>query len=182
MVSNKRDEQHSESNESDDEVDDIVDVEDRVNAAIHAVGITQSSDHILIDCDEPVHCFLQSSCGCTLQQGISCLSLFSVEQMMKTQLDMKDLTKDELDLVILRKISVLSKGEGKSISGRMEGPRKVAKTTFMHGGEVVCRKTFLQLHGVGLKRLKILSVTTNSMASPPEHMETCGNYHVMLVL
>ena len=75
---------------------------------------------------------------------------------MKTRLDMKDLTKDELDLVILGKISALSKREGKSISGHMEGPRKAARTTFMHAGEVVCRKTFLQLHGVGLKRLKNL--------------------------
>ena len=150
-----RNEHNSKSKESDDEFDDIVDVEDRVEAAIHAVATTQP-DHILTDWDEPVQRFLQSSCGCTLQQGKPCSSLFSAEQMMKTRLDMKDLTKNELDLVILGKISALSKREGKSISGRMEGPRKAARTTFMHGGEVVCRKTFLQLHCVGLKRLKNL--------------------------
>ena len=38
----------------------------------------------------------------------------------------------------------------------MEGARKAARTTFMYGGEVVCKKTFLQLHCVGLKRLKNL--------------------------
>ena len=79
-----RNERNSGSQESDDEFDDIVDVEDRVEAAIHAVATTQPSNHILADWDESVQHFLQSSCGCTLQHGKPCSSLFSLEQMMKT--------------------------------------------------------------------------------------------------
>ena len=60
-----------------------------------------------------------------------------------------ELTRDELDLVILGQISALLSNNDTINGHRPSAPRQRSAMAFYHCGIKVCRVTFQKLHGIG---------------------------------
>ena len=146
-------------NHTDDETDedseslhDIVDVDRIVQEAMslaadeHDITLLPASESEFEDAetDPRIQGFLSSGCGCRLNDGRPCSNLFDTEKLETCRLEANELSRGELDLVIMGKLAALSRSD-----------RDLRKHTgFLHGGKRVCKKTFLFLHDIGEKRLK----------------------------
>jgi hypothetical protein len=103
--------------------------------------------------------FLNDTCGCSKKpgsgkQGLPCSNYFNEAQLAEVRMSMAELSKDELDLVILGQINA------HHFSGQRAGHRTANEisqgvgrvkdyTTFFYKSFSVCLKTFLFVHNVG---------------------------------
>ena len=105
--------------------------------------------------------------------GKNCSTLFDAEQLQKNRFEANELSRGELDMIILGKLAAFS---------RLDSTRQ-HHAHFLHGGQRVCKKTFLFLHDIGYARLKNLmkhfqqnGITTRT------HGNTCRRPHHALSL
>ena len=94
--------------ESDEELAGIVNVEEQVAEAV-TMAVNMSTDldiqaNINSD-DDDVQQFCTRGCGCTLFKGQPCSSIFSESRMRDARYTAMEMTHNELDLVILGKLS-----------------------------------------------------------------------------
>lgn len=61
----------------------------------------------------------------------------------------RELSRDELDLVLLGQIAALLANNSDTIAPKPL-PRQRSSMAFYHGGVQICRKTFQKLHGIGI--------------------------------
>ena len=73
-----------------------------------------------------------------------------------------ELTRNELDLVLLGQISALLSSDPDTAANNQ---RKRSNMAFYHGGARICRITFQKLHGIG------------TMISEHAHVLTCTHIH-----
>ena len=60
-----------------------------------------------------------------------------------------ELSRNELDLVLLGQISALLSNNTDTNAHRPSTPRQRSTMAFYHGGVRICRVTFQKLHGIG---------------------------------
>ena len=60
-----------------------------------------------------------------------------------------ELSRNELDLIILGQIAALLTNTPNTDTHRPSTPRQRSTMAFHHGGVPICRETFLKLHGIG---------------------------------
>ena len=97
--------------------------------------------------------FLTDGCGCKM----NCHSKVKREKIERRRGNCAELSKQELDLVILGQLAAFEMG----------GESHRARSTFYFGGVKVCRTTFLLTHGIGEKRFKNLKKHFTAMGLSP---------------
>ena len=104
--------------------------------------------------DKKVSTFLDVSCGCSFGNGEdSCLKSFSKETMLFNLHNCLELSKEELDLVILANIQASTHGHDKQVDEkRSRSPRGY----FAFKSIPICKKMFLQLYGISDHRFRSL--------------------------
>ena len=102
---------------------------------------------------ERVKRFLETTCGCQLQDGSSCSREFSFEKMINYRADMLQLTKSEMDLVLLT--CIRNSMNNSEINAKGE-KRKNHRILLQFSGRRICEKTFLFLRAVGKSKFRAL--------------------------
>ena len=97
----------------------------------------------LADCDSGLEPFLEKGCGCKRGSGRACYTPFSKERYQEIRWQCAELTRVELDMVLMGQIM---------IQRHMLTQRKLSSMASFHGGHQVCGKTFRKLHGIGMHR------------------------------
>ena len=132
------------------------------NDSIITIGLpTGALEH------EAVSQFMTSGCGCTKAKRKPCCEHFSQEHVTSMRQYSAKLTHSELDMTILGQIAACCNSNSWVSSGMLstgrgrhkEADREKGYTAFTHQGKPVCQKTFLFLHGIGMKRLKNLAAS-----------------------
>jgi hypothetical protein len=109
--------------------------------------------------DKLVSEFMRSGCGCTKDKGKPCSQLFSPEYVKSVRASCVELTRGELDMVILGQlVACMNTSATVSTAARhKESEREKSYTSFTHQGKPSCARMFRFLHGIGEKRLKNLT-------------------------
>ena len=100
--------------------------------------------------------FVEKTCGCHLTNGSPCSSLFPLEHYIQLRAQSSFLTRDELDLTLIGAIMSTVIHDDHVRDGRHKNPkrRKQTRTSYMHHGHEICKKTFTFLHDIGKDRLR----------------------------
>ena len=119
--------------------------------------------------------FLADECGCNLATGGCCSSTFSAESLESYRRDCLELTRAELDMVLLGQLAAFTNTSTNTAHSIRDTPqssvnRQKTHRVFWHGARRVCKKTFLFLHTVSEKRLRNLqkNLQENGLA-PRQH-------------
>ena len=114
--------------------------------------------------DENVSTFLNVGCGCSGgQKGNQCSKSFSKETMLFNLHNCLELSREELDLVILANIQASTHGHNEQVGEkRSRSPR----CFFTFKSIPMCKKMFLQVYGISDRRFRSLK----------EHYDTFGIY------
>ena len=120
--------------------------------------ITPNTENLENEEREAVGKFLCDGCGCDLIGG-SCSTFFSTDSMESYRRDCSELTRGELDMALLGQLAAFTNNSaGTTHFTRYSHPyssslsRQKSYRHFWHGGQRVCRKTFLFLHNISEKR------------------------------
>lgn len=92
--------------------------------------------------------FLTRGCRCASR----CYKLFDREYYSSTRDEANELTRDELDMVLLGQIMAfvcVDTVVGPSHKHAPTQRQRAVVKTFYHLGKAICRDTFLALHGIG---------------------------------
>ena len=97
---------------------------------------------------------MEHTCGCRLDNGSPCSSLFSLEEYVSHRSQASLLTRNELDLVIIGSVMSLVNTHPNRKSGKHKPTkRKRSFTTFPHNGQHVCQQTYWFFLGISKDRL-----------------------------
>jgi len=110
------------------------------------------------DEEEKLSRFTQRGCGCTLVNIGPCSSQFSLDHYCTMRDNCPELSWRELNMVLSGQLIALTSDPELSHS-HPANERKLSVTKYYHCGQIVCRNTFLFLHGVGSARLKAFTAT-----------------------
>ncbi|XP_041373710.1 LOW QUALITY PROTEIN: uncharacterized protein LOC121386766 [Gigantopelta aegis] len=97
-------------------------------------------------------------CSCKYYDGQPCSIQFTVDELQNVRLSFMELTREELDVAILAKLSCgmhLSASTSRSRK-KVQTERKAHRTDFYFHGHRICRDTFKYLHNIGQKKLNNL--------------------------
>ena len=99
--------------------------------------------------------FLVKGCGCTYGSGGSphCTSFFNADLLSQLRCDSLELTRDELDLVIL---SHIRSSLCNSLNAGKGGKRERSHSCYWYEGRQICKKTFLFINSISHHRYKEL--------------------------
>ena len=103
---------------------------------------------------------MQQTCGCCLNKGSPCSNLIPLEKYVCHRSETASLTRDQLDLVLIGAVmSVLnSKDESEDHSHKSKSRERIY-STYLFGGQRVCRRTYQFLLGVGKDRLQAIKAS-----------------------
>ena len=106
--------------------------------------------------------FLSESCGCKLgPHRVACSSVVSKVAIVQTRNNCLQMTRAELDLVIMAQINALrTQASDRPPSQHGEGGFRPHMKFFFHGMQV-CQKVFLFLHAISTKRFKNLCASVS---------------------
>ena len=111
--------------------------------------------------DKKIDTFIYKSCGCQLGlKNTPCSGLFTKEQLLDQRLVCLALEKSELDMVVLAQLQAFSNDT--EADAEQESAHRRNYIAFMFKGRRICRKTFLFLHALSLKRYRNLLVHYNN--------------------
>lgn len=103
--------------------------------------------------DDVLQQLLADSCGCQLATDKKpCSTQFTASYFQKKRLECQDLTRKELDLVILGQLMAGIGDEPHTNDAKHRhgvAERKLTSLIFHHRGRRVCEKTFRMIHGIG---------------------------------
>ena len=126
--------------------------------------------------EENLDKFVREGCGCKLANGEPCSSYFTTEYYRSVRSQMAELTRTELDLVVMGQIMAninCSPYTSTTKCHRKATERKQTNVTFSHLGHPVCRITFLFLHSIGVDRYKNIKASfEHNGISPRVHGNT----------
>ena len=96
--------------------------------------------------------YFYQGCHCTggIQKGVK---QFAFDEFGDTLLNLRELTKEQLDLVILGQLQAITPSS-------LFNKRKNPPSLYMYRGLPVCKQTFCFIHWVGEKRLPALKTHT----------------------
>ena len=90
--------------------------------------------------------FVAHGCSCNLgPKGTPCHKLFSAVQCQELRGECRELTKEELDLVVMGELRALTLQTGKT---KRASDRVRSFSKFQFGGHRICLKTFCFLHNI----------------------------------
>ena len=108
-----------------------------------------------IEEEQLVAMFLDGGCGCTKWKGQNCIRQCARSDIQESRSQCQQLSWGELDMLIMGKLVAFGNTGDKSIEWRhAPTPRTRIHYSYHHQGKIVCLKTFLFLHAIGIKRLK----------------------------
>lgn len=103
--------------------------------------------------EELIKTFVDRGCSCDLGPNKTpCCKSFSVEHYLSLRCAFAEMTHDELDLIVMGQIMATCLPSSSADSSSVEKTRNIMK--YYHQGVAVCRRTFLFIHNIGLKRFK----------------------------
>ena len=106
---------------------------------------------------ESVETFIKSTCGCKLGPKSSpCCTVFTKEAIERYRAESLELSRDELDIVILAQLRACRTVQNQPHSTHHERITDRCVTKYCAHGIQVCRQTFMFLHSMGHKRLENL--------------------------
>ena len=115
---------------------------------------TELLSYIENDDEHKCKLFIENTCGCRLDNGSPCSSLFSLDEYVSHRSQASLLNHNELDLVIIGSVMCLVNTHPNRKSGKHKTTkRKRSFTTFLHNGQHVCQKTYQFFLGIGKDRL-----------------------------
>ena len=98
-------------------------------------------------------------CGCSCKygpEGSPCHSLFSATQYVEMRNECRELSRDELDLVIMGELRALTFCD--TITWRNEGRQRTI-SHYQFGGHPMCKSTFCFLHNIGITKLNAIKAS-----------------------
>ena len=97
-------------------------------------------------------------CSCKYNKGEPCSTNFNSDILQQIRLGFMELSLDELDMVILSKLSCGMHIGAKTTRSRkkQQSDRKAQRTDFCHHGIQICRDTFKYMHSIGQDKLNNL--------------------------
>ena len=99
--------------------------------------------------------YFDQGCHCAVGDTKSgCVKQFEFDVFEETMLSLRELTKEQLDSVILGQLQAVTPS---SLSSK----RKILPSSYMYWGLGVCRETFCFIHSVSEKRLTALEIHLN---------------------
>ena len=122
------------------------------NSSTRPVTVGTHSEEPADQETEKLKALLAEGCGCKRAGGKPCSTLFSVEHFLSIRLQCAELTREELDFVLLGQImATLSDGPHTTAEKHRHTAteRKLTSMTFYHAGQRICGRTFQWLHGIG---------------------------------
>ena len=116
--------------------------------------------------DASIDDFFRKTCSCKLGlKGAACSGLFTRDLVTSTRMNCLEMTKAELDLVILANLEA-NRRQAQDMSPRTH-------VNYWFCGNKVCKSTFLFIHAVGPKHYKnLVSHLSESGLSPRRHGNT----------
>ena len=103
---------------------------------------------------------MQRTCGCRLNKGFPCSNLIPLEKYVCHRSEASALTRDQLDLLLMGAVmSVLNSHDESEDKSHKSKSRERIYSTYLFGGQRVCRCTYQFLLGVGKDRLQAIKAT-----------------------
>lgn len=131
--------------------------------------VTTKSSSLLADSDSELEQFLEKGCGCKRASGRPCYTLFSKEHYQEITWQCAELTRVELDMVLMGQIMATLSNDPETSSSKFRHTptqRKLSSMAFFHGGHQVCGRTFRKLHGIGKHKCTLALSQTCKVLSP----------------
>ena len=110
--------------------------------------------------EEKLKALLAQGCGCKRAGGKPCSTLFTEVHFVDILLQCADLTRQELNLVLLGQIMATLSDGPYTADAKHRHPatdRKLTSMAFYHAGQCICGRTFQWLHGIGMLPLSMWS-------------------------
>ena len=104
--------------------------------------------------------FLSEGCKCQLNDGSPCSALFTASQVMAARDECRQLTRDQLDVMIMGQLRALCQIDPLTQKTKTKNTdRSRTATLFRFGGHRICHKVFLFLHAMSHQRFKSIKKT-----------------------
>ena len=101
--------------------------------------------------------FLSQGCKCQLNDGSPCSALFNASQVMAARDQCRQLTWDQLDVMIMGQLSALCQIDPLTQKTKTKNTDRTRTATLFHfGGHRICQMVFLFLHALSNKRFKAI--------------------------
>ena len=97
--------------------------------------------------------FLSETCGCSSRNGSPCSNSLDFETLLSYRADMLQLTREEMDLIMLTAILISIDDNNVNVKG---GIRKNTRCKMQFKGKQICLKTFLMLYAIGTRKFYAL--------------------------
>ena len=136
-------------------------------------------DNIIIDvsdCAEmeehSITWFAKVGCKCKHFNGELCCTTFSVDHYQRVRDECRQLSKSELDLVVMGQLLALTQDD--MIQAKKHSPKQRQRsfTCFKHGGHDVCMATFCFLHNIGKVNSRQSKLALSPMVFVPASVRT----------
>ena len=110
--------------------------------------------------DRAIARFLAKGCSCSLSSGSPCHTTFTASQLQAARDECRQLTHDELDLVVMGQLRALCQNDPVTQKSKAKNTyRRRSTTLYRFGGHRVCQKTFCFLHMMSEKCLKAIKAS-----------------------
>ena len=114
--------------------------------------------------------FLAAGCSCKLANGGPCCKIFSPAQYRSQRDECRELTHDELDLVVMGELRALTQRDPVTqMTKRPNAERVRSSTHFRAGGHRVCIKTFCFLHSISVSKFNSIKASFQENGLRPRH-------------
>lgn len=103
-------------------------------------------------------CYGSFTCLCTLHDGQPCSTRYTIEQLLDMRMHHLSMARDELDIVVLAKISTAVHLDATTITTKQkeQSVRNKIRSDYRHEGHKICRDTFMFMHAIFKDRLAAL--------------------------
>jgi hypothetical protein len=123
------------------------------------------------DAELEEHCiarFAKRGCKCKHFDGKPCCTIFSVDHYQRVRDECRQLSKSELDLVVMGQLLALTQND-ELIQAKRHSPKQRQRsfTCFKHGGHKVCMATFCFLHTIGKVKFQSIKASFESVGLCP---------------
>ena len=124
--------------------------------------------------------FAQGGCSCKHFDGGPCCKLFSLSHCQEVRDQCRELTRSELDLVVMGQLLALThSGHMTQAKKHIQKERTRSFTYFKHGGHTICIKTFCFLHTIGQSKFKAIKASFERDGLVPRQHHSHKPRHVM---
>ena len=123
-----------------------------------SVSVSPDPESLLVEERQKVLDFFTKGCGCAIFKDRPCSGMFNYEYIYDFRSQCAELTREELDMMLLGQLSALTDTSEQSANSLVHrhspASRQRSYTHFVHRGKRICRNTFLFLHNISAKKLK----------------------------